>query len=120
MPHYFDTAHREEIETLRQRLTARTEWPTWLLLIGVYVGWFGIVLASGWLGLWWSTVLLIPLVVLWLSVQHELLHGHPTRWTSLNKILGYAPFAVWYPYTCLLYTSPSPRDRTRSRMPSSA
>ena len=25
-----------------------------------------------------------------------------------------------HPYTCLLYTSPSPRDRTRSRMPSSA
>src|SRR5665811_2419425 len=23
-----------------------------------------------------------------------------------------------YPFTCLLYTSPSPRDRTRSRMPS--
>ena len=29
--------------------------------------------------------------------------------------------AVEYPGTaCLLYTSPSPRDRTRSRMPSSA
>ena len=31
--------------------------------------------------------------------------------------------AVWFwyhPYDCLLYTSPSPRDRTRSRMPSSA
>ena len=25
-----------------------------------------------------------------------------------------------HPYLCLLYTSPSPRDRTRSRMPSSA
>ena len=25
-----------------------------------------------------------------------------------------------YVYGCLLYTSPSPRDRTRSRMPSSA
>ena len=25
-----------------------------------------------------------------------------------------------YPYTCLLYTSPSPRDRQKSRMPSSA
>ena len=25
-----------------------------------------------------------------------------------------------YTYGCLLYTSPSPRDRTRSRMPSSA
>ena len=29
------------------------------------------------------------------------------------------PLAVWI-ITCLLYTSPSPRDRTRSRMPSSA
>ena len=27
---------------------------------------------------------------------------------------------VAQPYSCLLYTSPSPRDRTRSRMPSSA
>ena len=26
----------------------------------------------------------------------------------------------WNYTTCLLYTSPSPRDRTRSRMPSSA
>ena len=26
---------------------------------------------------------------------------------------------IWYPY-CLLYTSPSPRDRQKSRMPSSA
>ena len=25
-----------------------------------------------------------------------------------------------YPNTCLLYTSPSPRDRQKSRMPSSA
>ena len=33
-----------------------------------------------------------------------------------------APLRVGYPVcdTCLLYTSPSPRDRTRSRMPSSA
>ena len=29
-------------------------------------------------------------------------------------------FKPIFPYTCLLYTSPSPRDRTRSRMPSSA
>ena len=27
---------------------------------------------------------------------------------------------IAYTITCLLYTSPSPRDRTRSRMPSSA
>ena len=30
------------------------------------------------------------------------------------------PLRKAYSYTCLLYTSPSPRDRTRSRMPSSA
>ena len=29
-------------------------------------------------------------------------------------------FLKWQPQICLLYTSPSPRDRTRSRMPSSA
>jgi len=28
--------------------------------------------------------------------------------------------AIMLPKLCLLYTSPSPRDRTRSRMPSSA
>ena len=30
------------------------------------------------------------------------------------------PLAPWKRMGCLLYTSPSPRDRTRSRMPSSA
>ena len=29
-------------------------------------------------------------------------------------------FWDWIDWSCLLYTSPSPRDRTRSRMPSSA
>ena len=31
-----------------------------------------------------------------------------------------APSEAEQPPVCLLYTSPSPRDRTRSRMPSSA
>ena len=38
--------------------------------------------------------------------------GHLTR-PEMIAVLG-------QPGTCLLYTSPSPRDRTRSRMPSSA
>lgn len=99
MPNYFDASHRAQIETLRQRFTARSEWPTWLLLIGVYGAWFAVLCNSAWLGVAGSTLLLIPLLVLWLSLQHELLHGHPTRWVRLNKLLGYAPFAVWYPYT---------------------
>ena len=44
-----------------------------------------------------------------------------------DQINGYPTTGDFYTYwtyagtkTCLLYTSPSPRDRTRSRMPSSA
>ena len=38
----------------------------------------------------------------------------------LDLGIGNGDFIVLDPKTCLLYTSPSPRDRTRSRMPSSA
>ena len=48
--------------------------------------------------------------------------------SAINSMPGFDPFLrgpystmfVLQPWTCLLYTSPSPRDRTRSRMPSSA
>ena len=36
------------------------------------------------------------------------------------KNYGKIGWAITLIYSCLLYTSPSPRDRTRSRMPSSA
>ena len=47
---------------------------------------------------------------------------------SNDNVINWASEPVRIPYrnpltgkmTCLLYTSPSPRDRTRSRMPSSA
>ena len=44
---------------------------------------------------------------------------------SLNRKYSYLAVHVWCTKheqlnICLLYTSPSPRDRTRSRMPSSA
>ena len=39
-------------------------------------------------------------------------------WTGLRAVLTDEQLSVYY--ACLLYTSPSPRDRTRSRMPSSA
>ena len=40
-------------------------------------------------------------------------------WLVTASGATFAAFPQWYA-TCLLYTSPSPRDRTRSRMPSSA
>ena len=39
---------------------------------------------------------------------------------SVKAVGGWTQLYVKPPQTCLLYTSPSPRDRTRSRMPSSA
>ena len=42
-----------------------------------------------------------------------------TRWISHLIKLGFIDCKLQYK-NCLLYTSPSPRDRTRSRMPSSA
>ena len=53
------------------------------------------------------------------------LESPPLDGRGLNPILqdpGLAlhPPTLYLGYVCLLYTSPSPRDRTRSRMPSSA
>ena len=44
---------------------------------------------------------------------------------AIEAVKGKRNPALWDPrckqyMSCLLYTSPSPRDRTRSRMPSSA
>ena len=39
---------------------------------------------------------------------------------SFDFIIKQPPVAIQLLEVCLLYTSPSPRDRTRSRMPSSA
>ena len=44
-------------------------------------------------------------------------------WTQEFDTLSPLYTSMWFvtiTYSCLLYTSPSPRDRTRSRMPSSA
>ena len=51
--------------------------------------------------------------VLWVSTCTS--PSHPRRMTSSALLMSHS-----LSQPCLLYTSPSPRDRTRSRMPSSA
>ncbi|MEH3024114.1 MAG: fatty acid desaturase [Pseudomonas oryzihabitans] len=94
---YLDARQRRFVKLLQRTVTARSEWPTWALLIGVYGGWLGLISAWSWAGYW----LLPPLVlilVLHQSLQHELIHGHPTRWQGLNALLAYPPLGLWFPY----------------------
>lgn len=98
MPNYLDDSQRYEIEELNRTFMARTEWPTWLLIIGFYLAWAIVVFEELVTGKLASILILIPLVVLWMSLQHESIHGHPTRWPVFNGLLFYLPFAIWYPY----------------------
>ncbi|KGW45022.1 fatty acid desaturase family domain protein [Burkholderia pseudomallei MSHR684] len=91
MAEYFDVDHAREIAALGERFAARTEWPTWLLIFVVYGGWLGVLLGvrAGQLPLAAATPLLIALCAWHMSLQHELLHGHPTRSARVNMLLGY-------------------------------
>ena len=48
-------------------------------------------------------------------------YGMTLTWAlALSCLFTYVLIIAFSRYTCLLYTSPSPRDMRRSRMPSSA
>ena len=56
-------------------------------------------------------------------IESEVIYVPDPTWANHNQVFAKAGLEVAsYPRydACLLYTSPSPRDRTRSRMPSSA
>lgn len=78
--------------------TRSTEWPTVLLLASFFAVWLLVVLLHD--SIPWSVqiVLLVPLGGLWMSLGHELLHGHPTRWGWLNTTIGSIPLSLWLPF----------------------
>ena len=77
---------------------ATPEWPTWALIASIYGLWLSALI-------WYAMdpglapVLLLSVVCAWyMSLQHELVHGHPTGFAWLNRLLGLLPLAVWYPF----------------------
>ena len=67
-----------------------------------------------------------PLIILWVLIVAAIVAAPAVlpvfRLNLLGRFLSLAIVALGIDliWGCLLYTSPSPRDRTRSRMPSSA
>ena len=76
----------------------RFEAPTWAVIAAVYGGWGVLIWHHAVLPLW----LLLPagaLLIAWHgSLQHETIHGHPTRWRKLNTAIGWPPLGLWMPY----------------------
>jgi fatty acid desaturase len=95
---YLDDAHRHQVAAERARALWRAEWPTWLLIATIYGGWFATLACWQRIGPWVGTAAMVWWCAWYMSLQHELIHGHPTRFPWLNGLFGLAPLAIWYPY----------------------
>lgn len=74
------------------------EWPTWMLIIAVYTCWAACLQYYHTIGPLPAGALLVVIGALHGSVQHELLHGHPTRVAWFNSLLAYLPITLLFPY----------------------
>src|ERR1700683_4101030 len=82
----------------RRRRRAPVELPTLLLAVLVYGGWLLATAAYGRWPLWGVIACVVLLLTLHSSLQHEIIHGHPTRWSRINRLIGMVPLSFWLPY----------------------
>ena len=77
---------------------AAIEWLTVLLVVSTYAGWFAMTYAYR----SWPLLIVAPvvaaLITLQCSVQHEILHGHPTRNSRVNSYFGMLSLTLWLPF----------------------
>jgi fatty acid desaturase len=74
------------------------ELPTLLLCIAIYGGWISLTWFHDAVPTWVWVPALIWIVAWQSSLQHELVHGHPTRWLAVNRALGFPPLSLWLPF----------------------
>jgi len=77
---------------------SRIEWPTLAMLALCYGAW-----ASAGVFLFPSSpvsalLIMAVCVALHSSLQHEIMHGHPTRNAMVNEMLVFLPLGLAYPY----------------------
>ncbi len=79
-------------------LWRRWELPTWAVAVAIYGSWFALV--AGWAAVpAWMAIPAMAWLLAWHgSLQHETIHGHPTRSAWVNAALGSPPLALWLPY----------------------
>jgi fatty acid desaturase len=93
-----EAANEPDTETFAPSRWQRGGAPTWGLLVLAYGGWIGLTLGYHALP-WWVLLSAAGCVMaLYGSLQHETIHGHPTRLRWLNEALGWAPLWLWLPY----------------------
>jgi fatty acid desaturase len=80
------------------RAPARIEWPTLCLLVAVTAAWALLTAFAGTIGLWLSVPALALVLALHSSLQHEVIHGHPTPWPLANAALVFAAVGLFVPY----------------------
>src|SRR5712692_4032898 len=74
------------------------EWPTAALVLSIYGGWAALTVFHAMLPVWLLIGLGAWLVAWHSSLQHETVHGHPTRWWGVNRLVGAIPLSLWLPY----------------------
>lgn len=79
-------------------MNSRREWRTVALAAAVYGGTAAVVAWHDLLGPWISVPLLAWFGAWHLSMQHEVLHGHPFKQQFLNDFIGSIPVTLWIPY----------------------
>ena len=104
------------VRDLRLAMRSRGQWLNPLLFFVIVVTLFPLGIGPG-----PATLSLIAPGILWVSallammLSLDSLFANDFRDGTLEQMV-----VSGHPLTCLLYTSPSPRDRQKSRMPSSA
>jgi fatty acid desaturase len=84
--------------TLAKSTPAEFEWPTWILFAVIWSAWLVLVGSYGSMPVWVSTPLLVVVVAWYMSFQHEVTHGHPTRNAIVNHLIGLPPLTIFYPF----------------------
>nr|WP_319384051.1 fatty acid desaturase [uncultured Roseibium sp.] len=74
------------------------EWPTLALILTAAAAWMLLIGNYTSLGGWIVCPLAVLVVTLQSSLQHEVLHGHPTRNPAVNEALVYCSLGLFIPY----------------------